>query len=142
VSLGATQRKALIAAASPEAARFLRGLELTGARPKELAATVVADFTGPDIETGSSEGQTSQAPPATCGAGPPRKSRSSMSNAKTSCEVLLCFTEDGETPWRRHIWARETRAAIAKHNEQAKGNKRISTDASEYSFRHARIVSA
>jgi integrase len=49
------------------------------------------------------------------------------------------FTEDGETPWRRHIWARETRAAIAKHNEHAKGKQRISTDASAYSFRHARI---
>jgi integrase len=49
------------------------------------------------------------------------------------------FTEDGETPWRRHIWAREMRAAIAKHNEEAKGKKRISTDASAYSFRHARI---
>ena len=31
------------------------------------------------------------------------------------------------------------RAAIAKHNEQAKGNGRISTDASAYSFRHVRI---
>jgi hypothetical protein len=52
--------------------------------------------------------------------------------------VPLC-TEDGETPWRRHIWARETRAGIAKHNEHAKGKQRISTDASAYSFRHARI---
>ncbi len=31
------------------------------------------------------------------------------------------------------------RAAIAKHNEHAKGKQRISTDASAYSFRHARI---
>jgi hypothetical protein len=31
------------------------------------------------------------------------------------------------------------RAAIAKHNEHAKGKNRISTGASAYSFRHARI---
>ena len=31
------------------------------------------------------------------------------------------------------------RAAIANHNEHAKGKQRISTDASAYSFRHARI---
>ena len=30
------------------------------------------------------------------------------------------FTEDGETPWRRHIWAREMRAAIAKHNTMSR----------------------
>jgi hypothetical protein len=29
--------------------------------------------------------------------------------------------EDGETPWRRHVWAREMRAAVAKHSEDAKG---------------------
>jgi integrase len=46
VFLDAAQRKAVIAAASPAAGRFFRGLELTGARPKELAATVVADFDG------------------------------------------------------------------------------------------------
>jgi hypothetical protein len=49
------------------------------------------------------------------------------------------FTEDGETSWRRHIWAREMRAAIAKHNEEATGRSRISTGAGAYSFRHARI---
>jgi integrase len=31
------------------------------------------------------------------------------------------------------------RVAIAKHNEDARGSKRISTLASAYSFRHARI---
>lgn len=34
---------------------------------------------------------------------------------------------------------RERRVAIAKDNEDAKGKKRISTDASAYSFRHARM---
>jgi len=42
VLLDAVQRKAVIDAASPAAVRFLRGLELTGARPKELAATRIS----------------------------------------------------------------------------------------------------
>jgi hypothetical protein len=49
------------------------------------------------------------------------------------------FTEDGETPWRRHVWARQMQAAIARHNEVAKGNQRISSHATAYSFRDARI---
>ena len=49
------------------------------------------------------------------------------------------FTEDGETLWRRHMWARHMRAAIAKHNVDAKGKDRMPTDASAYSFRQARI---
>ena len=49
------------------------------------------------------------------------------------------FAEDGETPWRRHVWCRQMRAAISRHNEQARGDKRISGHATAYSFRHARI---
>jgi len=49
------------------------------------------------------------------------------------------FTEDGEQPWRRHIWAREMRAAIVKVNEKARAKARIPAGASAYSFRHARI---
>ena len=49
------------------------------------------------------------------------------------------FTEDGSQPWRRHIWAREVRAAVAKVNAKAKGAARIPAGASAYSFRHARI---
>jgi len=42
------------------------------------------------------------------------------------------FPEDGEQPWRRHVWAREVRAAIARHNETAKGKCRIPPGASAY----------
>jgi hypothetical protein len=45
------------------------------------------------------------------------------------------FTENGETPWRRHVWAKAVRSAIAKRNEDARENRRISTDASACSFR-------
>ena len=138
VFLDAGQRKALIMSASPAAARFLRGLELTGARPKELAAAVVADFDGQTLRLAHRKGR-------------PAKLRTRHvvlaeeaieffnKQSKDKLPGAPLFTEDGETRWRRHIWAREVRAAIAKHNEDAPAKKRISTDASAYSFRHARI---
>jgi len=138
VFLDPAQRKAVIAAASPFAAQFFRGLELTGARPKELSVALVADFNGQTLRLAHRKGR-------------PPKLRTrhvvlgtegleffkKQSQDKQPSEPL--FTEDGETPWRRHMWCRQMRAAIAKHNEHAKGKNRISTDASAYSFRHARI---
>jgi integrase len=138
VFLDAAQRKAVIAAASPAAGRFFRGLELTGARPKELAATVVADFTGQTLRLAHRKGRPAKLRPRHV-----LLSAEAIEFFKEQSKDKLpgapLFTEDGEMPWRRHIWAREMRAAIANHNEQAKGHKRISTDASAYSFRHARI---
>jgi integrase len=138
VFLDAAQRKAVIAAASPAAGRFFRGLELTGARTKELAATVVADFDGRTLRLAHRKGRPAKLRPRHV-----LLSAEAIEFFKEQSKDKLpsapLFTEDGETPWRRHIWAREMRAAIIKHNEQAKGNKRISTDASAYSFRHARI---
>ncbi len=138
VFLDAAQRKAVIAAASPAAARFLRGLELTGARPKELAVTVVADFSGQTLRLAHRKGRPAKLRPRHVLLAP-----EGIAFFSEQCQDKLpgapLFTEDGETPWRRHIWAREMRAAIAKHNQDATGKNRISTDASAYSFRHARI---
>ena len=138
VFLDATQRTAVIAAASPAAGRFFRGLELTGARPKELAATVVADFGGQRLRLAHRKGRPVKLRPRHVVLGAEAIEFLKEQSADKLPPAPL-FTEDGETPWRRHVWAREMRAAIAKHNEQARGNKRISTDASAYSFRHARI---
>ena len=46
IFLNPAQRAALVAAADEHTGAFLRGLELTGARPKELAAATVRDFDG------------------------------------------------------------------------------------------------
>ena len=138
VFLDATQRTAVIAAASPAAGRFFRGLELTGARPRELAATVVADFDGQRLRLAHRKGRPVKLRPRHV-----VLSAEAIEFFKEQYRDKLppapLFTEDGETPWRRHVWAREMRAAIAKHNEQAKGNKRISSHATAYSFRPARI---
>jgi integrase len=58
---------------------------------------------------------------------------------KDKLPSALLFTVDGQKPWRRHLWAQEVRSAIAAHNRVARGSDRIPTEASAYSFRHARI---
>jgi integrase len=138
VFLTAEHRTALIAAASPQAALFLRGLELTGARPGELSRTIVKDFDGETLRLAHRKGK------------PPRLQvrhtalgsdglRFFAEQASDKLPAVPLFTEDGETPWRPHMWARQIRLAIAKHNQEARGNLRIPLSASAYSFRHARI---
>jgi integrase len=138
VFLDAVQRKAVIDAASPHAALFLRGLELTGARPKELAAAIVADFNGHSLRLAHRKGRPAKLRPRHVVLSADAIAFFKVqSNDKVPGARL--FTEDGETPWRRHIWAREIRAAIEVHNREARGKHRISPKASAYSFRHARI---
>ena len=138
IFLTRAQRKGLIDAASPAAAAFLRGLELTGARPKELATARVGDFDGERLKLSHRKGR-------------PPKLRSRYvvlddegiaffrSQARDKLPAAPLFTEDGQKPWRRDMWAAEIRTAIASHNKTARGPMRIPSEASAYSFRHARI---
>ena len=138
IFLNPAQRAALIAAAGDHAAKFFRGLELTGARPSELAGATAGDFDGKTLRLSR------------------RKSKSSK--LRTRCTVLdsegVTFfaqcavdklptaplvTEDGEQPWRRHIWARAMRDAAKQVNQKAKGPARIPAGVGCYAFRHARI---
>jgi integrase len=138
VFLSPEQRKALIAAATAPAAAFLRGLELTGARPNELAAATVGDFDGKTLRLAHRKGK------------PPKlRVRYSVLSAdgvaffeqQTADKLPAApiFTEDGEQPWRRHMWARQVRAAIKGHNKKAKGKARLAVGVGAYAFRHARI---
>lgn len=138
VFLDAAQRKALIAAASAYAARFLRGLELTGARPKEIAVAVVADFNGESLRLAHRKGKPAKLRPRHVVLSA-EAVEFFKEQAKDKLANAPLFTEDGETPWRRHIWAREMRAAVVKHNKDTKPKQHISPNASAYSFRHARI---
>jgi len=128
----------LLASASPAIALFLRGLELTGARPKELAAATVADFNGHSLRLSHRKGR-----PAKLRVRHVVLSQDGIrffiGQAADKLPNVPLFTEDGEQPWRRHVWAREIRAAISKVNETARGRARIPSGASAYSFRHARI---
>jgi len=143
VFLDPAQRAALIAAASERAALFFRGLELTGARPSELAAAKVKDL---DTKAGtvrfaSRKGKTSKL-----------RVRYTVldaegraffaEQAKDKLPSAHLFTENGSQPWRRHIWASETRDAISKHNKAAaktKGTVRLPLGMGAYAFRHSRI---
>ena len=132
------QRKGLIDAASAAAAAFLRGLELSGARPKELAAATAGDFDGERLKLSHRKGR-------------PPKLRSRYvvldedgvaffkSQSMDKLPTAALFTADGLKPWRRDLWAQEVRKAITAHNKTARGPERIPTEASAYSFRHARI---
>ena len=138
VFLDQDQRRALLASAELHAAEFLRGLELTGARPHELANASVSDFDGDTLRLAHKKGR------------PPKlRVRRVVLGAdgiaffkkqvKDKLPNAPLFTEDGETPWRRHMWGRRVRSAIAANNAQENVKHRIPTDASAYSFRHARI---
>lgn len=142
VFLTPAQRQALSAVAEAPIARFLRGMELTGARPIEIANARVSDFDGATLRLAHRKGKS-----------PKLRVRNVVLGAEgiaffaSQCKDRLqnswIFTEDGERQWRRHMWARKTRGAIAAHNtEAAKQNPPkapLPTEASAYSFRHARI---
>lgn len=138
VFLSSAQRKGLIHSATPAAAAFLRALEVSGARPKELAEAAAADFDGTHLKLSHRKGR-------------PPKLRSryvvlaeegvtffkSQAHGKGPADRL--FTTAEGHPWRRDQWAQEVRSAIAAHNKSAQGELRVPTGASAYSFRHARI---
>lgn len=138
VFLSPAQRKAIIREAERHAAQFLRGLELTGARPKELAAVKVSEFDDKALRLAHRKGRPPKLRVRYTILGPEgitffrQQAHGKLPNAPL-------FTENGERPWRRHIWARATRAAITKVNETARGQDRIPDGASAYSYRHARI---
>ena len=138
VFLTPAQRRGLIEAASAHAAMFLRGLEFSGARPKELAEAVASDFDGEHLKLSHRKGR-------------PPKLRSryvvldidgvaffkTQAAGKSASDRL--FTQTDGKFWRRDLWAAEVRSAIARYNRTAQGSARVPKDASAYSFRHARI---
>jgi integrase len=138
VFLTPPQRKALLAAASLHACDFFRGLELTGARPGELAKAKVEDFDGEQLKLAHRKGN------------PPRLrvrhvvlSEEGIAHfrraARDKHPQAYLFTEDGERAWEGYTWAREIRAAIARHNEGASDANRLPLGLGAYVFRHARI---
>jgi hypothetical protein len=118
VFLAPAQRQALIAAAEAPIGTFLRAMELTGARPIEMANAKVSDFDGQKLRLAHRKGK------------PPKLrvrhvvlGEDGIAFFTAECEGRLknawICTEDGERQWRRHMWARKVRAAIAAHNTEA-----------------------
>jgi integrase len=139
VFLTREQRHALILATEPAAGDFLHGLELSGARPHELANAVASDFDGASIRLAHHKGK-------------PPKLRvryttlgedgiaffSKMAQGKPPDAPL--FEPDDDRVWTTHLWSRRVRAAIEAHNNRAENEAvKLPVKASAYSFRHARI---
>jgi len=138
VFLAPAQRAAIIAAADFHTAEFLRGLELTGARPKELAATTKADFDGQVVKLRHYKGSpTARRVRCTVLGTDGVAFFTQVSKAKLPYAPL--FTADGMTPWRSQIWSSKIKKAIERANETARAREKIPGKASAYSFRQARI---
>ena len=140
VLLTPKQRAALLKASTPAAAALLRGIEYTGARPGELAAATVAHL---DSKSGTLTLYHRKGRPAKLRARAVALTTEAQSffadRAKKKTPAAFLFTDPDGAQWRRHVWAREVRAAIAAVNKRARGQARVPTTASAYSFRHARI---
>jgi len=97
VFLTRAQRSRLIAAAVPAAAAFLRGLELSGARPKELSAATAGDFDGERLKLSHRKGRRRN-----CAHGMSfwtrRESPSSNRRQRTSCRQRCCLRRTVEDP--------------------------------------------
>lgn len=138
VFLTPEQRRAIIQAAPQPLAEFLQALEYTGARPKEIAAVKAGDFDGAQLRVAHRKGRPPKLRVRFVVLGPEGVAFFTR-QAKNKLPQAHLFTEDGETPWRRHQWCRQIKAAIAAANKHLKGKARIPVGASAYSFRHARI---
>lgn len=137
IFLSPEQRKALLAASTPAAALFFRGLECTGARPKELAATFVSHFDGNKIRLAHKKGKPPKLRVRHSELGPEGiEFFTECATGRSGTELL--FTDAGR-PWARGRWAEEVRAAVKKHNEKARGKLRLPDGIGAYAFRHARI---
>jgi hypothetical protein len=138
VFLAPAQRAAIIAAADSHTAEFLRGLELTGARPKELAATTKADFDGQVVKLRHYKGSpTARRVRCTVLGTDGVAFFTQISRGKLPYAPL--FTADGMTPWRSQVWSSRIKKAIERANETARAAEKIPVRASAYSFRQARI---
>jgi integrase len=137
VFLSPEQRKALLAASTSAAALFFRGLECTGARPKELAAALVSHFDGHKIRLAHKKGKPPKLRIRHSELGPEGiEFFTDLAAGRSGTELL--FTDAGR-PWTRGRWAEEVRAAVKKHNEKARGKLRLPDGIGAYAFRHARI---
>lgn len=138
VFLTPVQRQSILANATPAAANFFRALELTGARPGELARTTVADFDGEKLRLTDRKGR------------PPRLrtrytvlSEEGVGFFRRMCRdklpaARLLHSDDGE-PWTRQTWGDAMRETIAAHHDKCLPKNRLPLGTSAYSFRHSRI---
>jgi integrase len=139
VFLTVPQRKALLAAATLHAGDFFRALELTGARPHELAKAVVSDFDGESIRLSHRKGSPPKLRVRHTVLSPEGVAHMRRA-AKDKAPQSLLFPDANGNSWRQEYWAREVRAAVARHNETSPPGAQLPVGLiTAYGFRHARI---
>ena len=138
VFLTPPQRKSILANATAEAADLFRALELTGARPGELARATVADFDGEQLRLTHRKGR------------PPKLrtrytvlGEEGVAFFRRMCRDKLpaarIFYRENGKPWTYQTWGESMRAAIAAYHGKCLTKNRLPDGASAYSFRHSRI---
>lgn len=138
VFLTPAQRQSILANATVTAADFFRALELTGARPGEIARATVADFDGEQLRLTHRKGR------------PPRlRTRYTVLNddgiaffrkmSRDKLPAARLFCRDNGKPWTYQTWGELMRAAIAVYHSKCLTKNRLPSGASAYSFRHSRI---
>jgi integrase len=138
VFLAPAQRKNIRANARAAAADFFHALELTGARPGEMARATVADFDGEQLRLTDRKGRSTRL----------RTRYTVLSDDGIQFLECMCkdkppaarifFRENGE-PWTRQTWGDAMRSAIAKYHDKCSPKNRLPAGTSAYSFRHSRI---
>jgi integrase len=137
VFVSAAQRAAIIAAATPDCAVFLRGLAATGARPLELSQAKVSDLDGSTLRLATHKSNGGRLRVRTC----PLDSAAATlfkQQARSKLPDAWLFTDAGRQ-WTRSRWSWEIRGAVDAVNAAARGADRVPHLASAYSFRHSRI---
>lgn len=140
VFLTREQRAALLKTSRSATALFLQGLDLTGARPGELAAATIANLNAKQgtLTLYHRKGRPARLKPRAVILSDAGKTFFAR-QAKSKLPAAFLFTDPDGNPWRRHIWSREFRAALAEANKKLRGKNRIPNEASAYAFRHTRI---
>ncbi len=140
VMLSPTQRKLLIEAAGDCAGTFFRALELTGARPGELASARASDL---DVKHSTLQLSHRKGRPARLRPRSVLLSKDGLpffrQQGKGKLPKAQLFVDEEGRRWERHEWALSFRNAAALVNVKARGKNRIPPGASAYGFRHARI---
>jgi integrase len=138
VFLMPAQRQSILANATPAAADFFRALELTGARPGEIARATVADFDLGKLRLTHRKGR-----PPKLRTRYTKLSEEGVGFLQKMCRDKLptarIFNRDNGKPWTYQTWGESMRLAIAAYHGKCLTKNRLPEGTSAYSFRHSRI---
>jgi integrase len=140
VFLSPAQRKELLKHGHGGLVAFLRAIEMTGGRPKEIAQAKVHELAPDVVKLWHRKGRPAKLRSRYVILTPEARAFFAAQAAGKARDALIMIQENGKR-WTRHQWSRYFRAAVKRANDANKANPEllIPIEASAYSFRHARI---